>query len=137
MELNLIAALIGISGVFLGALVQYVLAGKAAVTKRVMELRTDAYCKFVDSVSSIAVCEPSEHAVKLENLNQAKTRVILIGSQSVVSKLEVFFTRYGVLSSTEAELAFTEIIQAMRNDLSKTGSLELVNLHRSLFNVKP
>ena len=70
---------------------------------------------------------------QLQKLTQAKSRVVLIGSDGVVKELHRFFTEYGELKTNESFNAFTDIVAAMRSDLSGNNTLSNDLLAEALF----
>ncbi|WP_026957200.1 hypothetical protein [Aliagarivorans taiwanensis] len=139
MDIKLIVALIGLSGVLASAFTQYYLGRKSERNKNVLEVRTQAYLDLINSVAELA--SSAKHGAKrnreqLATLIQAKSRVVLIGSNDVVLALHHFFENYPSLSSDEAYRAFSKIVAAMRSDLSGDVSLDESVLVESLFDVK-
>ncbi len=136
MDIKLIVALIGFTGVAASALIQYYLGRKSEKDKKAVEIRSQAYLDFINVVSEIASSakhSEQRNLEQLQKLNQAKSRVILIGSNDVVKEVYVFFTKYGVLNSNEAYSAFSNIVSAMRSDLSGVKSLANNIIYESLF----
>ena len=128
MDIKIVVALIGISGVLASAIVQYLLGSKMEKSKKQIEVKSQAYLDFLNAVSDIASSaqySEKRSVEQLQKLNQAKTRVILIGSKSVVEDLHVFFKDYGTLNSDDAYDSFSKIVKSMRNDLSGKDALNL------------
>ena len=136
MDIAIIVALIGISGVGASALIQYYLGRQSEKNKKAVEIRSQAYLDLINAVSEIASSarhnEPRD-LEQLQNLNKAKARVILVGSNNVVKEVHHFFTEYGVLNSDTSFDAFSDIVAEMRSDLSGERSLDDKILVESLF----
>lgn len=136
MNITLVVALIGLAGVLASAVVQYYLGRQAEVNKKIVEIRAQAYLDLLNSASEIAASAKYDEGRKLEQfqkLSQAKTRVVLIGSNEVVKAVNDFWMDYGVLNSNEAVFAFSSIVSAMRKDLSGQTSLPDKLLSQALF----
>ena len=136
MDIKFIVALTGIAGVLASALVQYFLGRHSEANKKNIEIRAQAYIGLVNSVSEIAGSAKYEDDRKLEqlqNLNKAKTRVVLIGSDDVVKAVNKFWLEFGLLNSEKAFSAFSLIVAAMRKDLSGKNLLPLELISEALF----
>jgi len=136
MDIKLIVALIGLTGVASSALIQFYLGKQSERNKKVIEIRSQAYLDLVNIVSEIASSakhKKQRDIVQLQMLTQAKSRVILIGSDEVVKSVHAFFTEYGVLNSDDSFSAFSNIVSAMRVDLSGKNLLSDALLKESLF----
>ena len=136
MDVEFIVALIGLTGILASALVQYLLGRQSEVNKKSIEIRAQAYVDLVNSVSEIAGSAKYDDDRKLEqlqNLNKAKTRVVLIGSDDVVKAVNKFWLEFGFLNSEKAFSAFSLIVTAMRKDLSGKNSLPLELISEALF----
>ena len=136
MDIKVVVALIGIVGVLSSALVQYFLGRQAEFNRKNVEIRAQAYLDLVNSVSEIAGSakhNEDRNLEQLQKLNQAKTRVVLIGSNEVVEAVNNFWLEHGSLNSEEAISSFSVIVSAMRNNLSGENSLPLKLLTEALF----
>jgi hypothetical protein len=116
-----IAAIVSVSVVFLS---------RRSETKKHLEtLRTIAYVDFVRAVASSAVLQKGRHGgppaseedfLKGNELGMlfadAKARIALYGSKSVVTALAKFLRAGPVLDSPERAKEFIAICQKMRND---------------------
>lgn len=112
-----VAAIVSLSVVFL--------TRRSETIKQLHSLRTTAYVDFIRSVSALAVVgrEPvreREHFLKEWEsrllLADAKARIAIYGSESVVSSLATFLRGGVVLDSSERMKAFTAVCQTMRTD---------------------
>jgi len=136
MDIKIVVALIGISGVGASALIQYYLGRQSEETKKAIDIRAQAYLDLLNIVSEIASSAKHNEKRNLEQLQQliqAKSRVVLIGSDEVVGELHQFFTNYEVLNSEESFNAFTNIVAAMRSDLTGKNTLSSSVLSEALF----
>ena len=136
MEIQLTVAVIGLAGVCLSAYVQYFLGKQNDKNKKAVEIRSQAYLDFLNTVSEIAGSEKHNQDRSVnqsQSLIQAKSRVILIGSNRVAREVHDFFSEYGVLNSDEAFDSFSKIVSAMRSDLTGESSLSSKVITETLF----
>ena len=136
MDIKLIVALIGLCGVGASALIQYYLGRQAEQNKKAVDIRAQAYLDLINAVSEIASSAKHDEIRNLEQLQkltQARSRVVLIGSDEVVKELHNFFMNYSVLNTDEAFNAFSRIVSAMRSDLSGKNNVALNILSEALF----
>ena len=136
MDIKVIVALIGILGVVVSALVQYYLGRYSEARKKNIEIRAQAYLDLLNSVSEIAGSAKHSEARNLEQLQkltQARIRAVLIGNKDVVKAINYFWIEYGVLNTKEACSAFTDIVSAMRKDLSGKNKIPENILYGALF----
>ncbi|MBQ4864411.1 hypothetical protein J8L98_22215 [Pseudoalteromonas sp. MMG013] len=132
MDIKLIVALIGITGVGISALIQYYLGRRNEKIKKAIDIRAQAYVDLTNIVAEIASSK-ERSSEQFQQLTKAKSRVILIGSENVIHEMHSFFTNYGILDSEDAHTSFAKIIAAMRTDLSGDNKLSLNILTESLF----
>ncbi|MFW7524325.1 hypothetical protein ACODM8_09295 [Vibrio ostreicida] len=138
MDIKVVVALIGIGGVLSSALVQFWLGSRTEKKKKHVEIRSSAYLDFLNVVAEIAssATHSEQRSVEqLKQLNQSKTRVILLGSKAVVTTVNSFFQKHDSLGNKESYLSFSKIVKAMRSDLSGCDEIELSVLCESLFGV--
>ncbi|MEH0022594.1 MAG: hypothetical protein V6Z89_23290 [Desulfobacter sp.] len=136
MDIKLVVGLISFCGVVSSGLIQYYLGRRNELKKKEIEVRTQAYLDLINSVSRIASDRKygkSRTREQLGDINQAKTNVILVGSDDVVNAVHSFFTQYGDLSSDDSCRAFSKIIEAMRVDLLGENKMKENILFESLF----
>ena len=139
MDIKLIVALIGLTGVATSALIQYYLGSRSEKRKKTIEIQSQAYLDLLNVVSEIAGSSKQgkqRNLEQLQKLTQAKSRVVLIGSNDVVEKVHIFFTKYGNLNSNDSTRAFSKVVAAMRSDLSGEKFLSDDVLYESLFESK-
>ena len=86
---SVIAALIAVAGVAIGALLQFILSRAADARKSLNELRTSAYLDYLQAISDSATATKND--VKLDAISRAtfaKTRITVIGSAVTVRALK-------------------------------------------------
>ena len=112
-----IAAIVSISVVFLSR--------RSETKKHLESLRTTAYVDFIRGVAAQAIFQkgPIDTKEKILRASEAimlvadaKARIVLYGSESVVSLMAQFLRGGEVLDSPERAKEFTSICQQMRND---------------------
>jgi len=137
MDIKLIVAIIGLSGVVVSAIVQYLLGRRGDKAKKTVEIRAQAYLDLVNAVSEIAsfsrVHKGSMPQEQLTKLIQAKSRVVLIGSDSVVGEVHAFFTKHEKLNTDASFDSFSKLVAAMRYDLAGKSKSDLKILTEALF----
>jgi hypothetical protein len=137
MDIKLIVAIIALTGVVASALIQYYLGRESEKNKKTLEIRSQAYLDFLNIMSELASSakhKKERDLEQLKKLTQAKSRIVLIGSNNVVKEVRNFFNKFnGTLSSDESLDAFSRIVSAMRSDLSDERSLANNILFDALF----
>jgi hypothetical protein len=137
MDIKLVVAVMAFSGVITSALVQYALGRKSEKSKKVIEVRSQAYLDLVNSVSEIASSSKINNGVfepeLLTKLIQSKTRVVLVGSDDVVEEVRNYFTKFGKLDSDDAFDSFSSIVAAMRLDITGSNKTSKKTLSEAIF----
>lgn len=138
MNIDIVNALIAILGIILGAILQYLFTKWMEMYKHRQYLQSQAYVDFLKSVSYIAVSQKYDDTQKeieaIMSLTDAKSRVCIYGSKSVVKKMSYFFKVYGILNSPEAKNAYTDVAKCMRHEtVSKNEFVETEDLMHLLF----
>ncbi|WP_159440482.1 hypothetical protein [Vibrio ruber] len=90
MDIKIIVAIIGLTGVGASALFQYYLGRQNEKPKKAIDIRAQAYLDLVNIVAEITFSVKHEEKRNLEQLQQftrANSRVVLIGSNEVVNGL--------------------------------------------------
>jgi len=90
MDLKITVALIGLTGVLASVATQFFLARSTEKNKKAIEVRTNAYLDLINAVAELATSGhygKQREQEQLAKLTQAKSRVVLIGSRSVVISL--------------------------------------------------
>jgi hypothetical protein len=135
----LIAAIVSISIVFLGR--------RSETRKHLESLRTTAYVDFVRGVAGLAVLQKRPDGSREEFLKgnelivlvaDAKARIALYGSKSVVSSLAKFLRGGVVLDTPERGREFTAICKKMRTDTRpRLANVKDDDAHFLLFGLDP
>lgn len=116
----MLIALLSFIGVVVGAGLQYIFTRVLEVRRHHRELRTLAYADYVRSVAEVRHLLVQPQASKereiLARLTDAKVRVCLYGSQIAVLKLAEFERLGGQTSSEQQQIAFVDVLIAMRGD---------------------
>jgi hypothetical protein len=96
-----------------------------------------AYVDLIQSVSELGMAQRHKDAAKeKENrikLLDAKSRIVIYGSQEVIKNLAEFFKEGGVLTNAEERRLFIRVYQAMRNEYQK-GKIEDNDVELLIFN---
>jgi len=120
MKIEVVVALVGVVGVVLGAIAQFVFTKRTEATKHFQELRSTAYTDFIKGTAGIAIsqrlrADESEREFTIL-LADAKARIAVYGAPQVVSAMSAFFRHHSSLDSPAALNAFISIVQEMRHD---------------------
>ena len=106
-----------------GVITQYVLFYYTDRRKRNADLKMQAYVDLIRSVSELGmaykdkdIAKEKEYRVKLLD---AKSRIIIYGSQKVIKTLAEYFKTGGNLNNEEERSLFIRVYQAMRNEYQK------------------
>jgi hypothetical protein len=131
----LVAAIVSISVVFL--------ARRSETIRQLQALRAAAYVDFIRAVAGLAnlqkdTLQEKEHFLKGWELTMlladAKARIAIYGSESVVSSMANFLRAGSVLDSPERAKEFTAVCQKMRADgRPKTDRVTDQDTHFLLF----
>jgi hypothetical protein len=120
-----------------GVITQYVLFYYTDRRKRNADLKMQAYVDLIRSVSELGMAQRHKDAAKeKENrikLLDAKSRIVIYGSQEVIKNLAEFFKEGGVLTNAEERRLFIRVYQAMRNEYQK-GKIEDNEVELLIFN---
>jgi len=129
----MLIAVFSILGIALGATLQYVFSRFLEDRKHKRLLQTQAYADYLRSVAEAAhldstVSEAQVHA----RIADARARIALYGSPTVVKVLAEFERAGNAIIRVEQHAAFVRLIQAMRgDDQVESAALELVVLGSS------
>jgi hypothetical protein len=131
----LVAAIVSFAVVFLGR--------RSETIKQLQVLRTAAYVDFIRAVAGLAALQKEpvqerEHFLKgselIMLLADAKSRIAIYGSESVVAAMATFLRAGSVLDSPERANEFTAVCQKMRHDSRpKPGEVTDQDVHFLLF----
>jgi hypothetical protein len=123
---TIVAAVAGISGVALGAVLQHFFTSALEARRRQQELRSNSHVDLLRGMTELTYARRSDDPTRVtearRQLADAKVRVAVYGDPSVVRAL-ARFTREGEnLSSPTALEAFTSLLEAMRRGSGKRSS---------------
>ena len=131
----IVAAIVSLSIVFL--------TRRSETIKHLQSLRIAAYVDFIRAVAGLAVVsrdavQSKEHFAKDWELRMlladAKSRIAIYGSESVVGSLTKFLRNGNVLNTPERARAFTAVCQKMRGDTRpKLETISDSDMHFLLF----
>lgn len=117
-----LAALIGISGVLLGAVTQFLFGQVAERRKHFRELRSQAYVAFIGAVAALAHAQRQNDSTRiheaLRELTEAKARISIYGAQKVAQAIVAFARGSQSLASFDGQRSFLSIVYAMRQDVA-------------------
>lgn len=121
MGINAIAPIAGILGIILGAVIQYYFAKRGELARNYQTRRTEAYIDFIKSSAALAVARrkasDNDEILEAEKVFlDSKIRLVIYGSETVVSVTAEFFRKYGQLTSPEALSAYYAILTTMRSE---------------------
>lgn len=102
--------LFGFLGVIIGVLITIIFQRKSDVYGTKLRVYSD----FLDAVSSQAVYGILDSRAKMTS---NKVKIIVIGSNEVITELTTFFSGRAVLDNDESINRFNRVIEAMRKDL--------------------
>lgn len=130
-----VAAIVSLAVVYLGR--------RSETIRQLQILRTAAYVDFIRAVAGLAALQKEpvqerEHFLKgselIMLLADAKSRIAIYGSESVVSAMANFLRAGSILDTPERAREFTAVCQRMRNDgRSKPGAVTDHDVHFLLF----
>lgn len=119
-------------GVIIGASLQFLFSKKSENKKQQNLLKTTAYTDFLKANAGIAISQRfSEKKKEMENfilLTDAKARICIYGSESVIENIAEFERFGAVLDNPKAYKRFTSIVSEMRKDNLKGKDIELSNI---------
>ncbi len=105
-----------LAGVMIGATLQYLLGRRAEASKRLEQLRSQAYTDYLNALSASAHCRSEEERRNvLRDATFAKNRIVVYGSSKVVARLAEF-ENSGANVSTETGInALLRLVVAIRS----------------------
>jgi hypothetical protein len=131
MDIQVVTAVIAVSGVIIGASIQYVFGRLTESAKHFMELKSRAYSDLLQAIASRASSQ--RHGDKSRQMEftialaDAKARIAVYGSQHVVQALAELFQKDPILASPEAMSDLIQVVKAMRADTTGERQSELDN----------
>jgi ATP-dependent protease HslVU (ClpYQ) peptidase subunit len=114
----ILASLMGVLGVIVGASLQYFFNKRVELVKQNQSMKIAAYVDFIKAVAGITLSQRHQDKEKeLEFtilLADAKARIAIYGTKEVTEEMANFFQLHGALISPEALTSFTRLVQTMR-----------------------
>lgn len=117
MQTQMVAAL-PLIGVLIGAALQYAFGQRLEARKQLGGQRAQAYIDFFRAVSALAQDHSKE---QLALASDAKTRICIYGSVTVVQKLGDFERSGAIVAEGAGQAALIELMQAMREDVTNSA----------------
>jgi hypothetical protein len=133
--MSTVTILLPILGVVVGAILQYWLSSASQVRGRLLEARTKAYADYLASVSRksrVSKSEEREYSAVLAAIAEAKYRICVYGSDTVITKLAEFEGSAAGTAEREMRSRFLRLCQAMRQDAGSTTVLNLDILYAAV-----
>jgi len=119
-------------GVIKGASLQFLFSKRSENRKQQNLLKTTAYTDFLKANAGIAITQRfSDKEKEMENfilLTDAKARICIYGSDSVIESITEFERFDPVLDNPKAYKIFTSIVSEMRKDNLNVKDIELNNI---------
>ncbi len=115
-----ITPILGLIGVVVGAVLQFVFTRHLDTKKQQRELRAQAYADYLRCVSELANLGHQQQSAEARQLRaeaaDAKCRISLYGAPAVISCFSKFERLGATMNTVEQRHAFTDMVVAMRND---------------------
>lgn len=122
-------ALFSFFGIIIGAALQYLFTRHLDSQKNSRDLRTKAYTDYLMCVSEQANLGRQRQSQEGRELSartaDAKCRICLYGSSSVVDAFAEFETLGATMTTMEQCAAFTRMVAIMRSDSTNGGQVKL------------
>ena len=133
----LLTTLLPVIGVIIGVSLQYFFSKSGERRKQLESSRSQAYVDYLRSVAQIAKVGGSDSKKRSELLAaaaDAKTRICVYGSSSVIRSLAEFEKVGAVLDSPDSIATFLELCNEMRRqNLGKAEAVTIDELNLILF----
>ena len=134
---SLVIAILPIMGVIIGASLQYVFSKSSESRRHLATLRTQSYIDYLRCVAEIKKIGRNNPKVRKEILAKAadaKTRMSVYGSLTVIEALASFEKAGAVIDSPHAEELFLALCNAIRQEsIGKSEKIEFEALKLILF----
>ncbi len=117
MKTEILTAIIGILGVFIGVVFQFFFGKKTNTHQHALEREAKAYSDFIKGVvlyGSINKYKDIERQEAYKIYLDAKIRICLYGNKKVITSLSRFIELGSVIGNKEQRVSFIEIIKSMR-----------------------
>lgn len=129
MDIQVITAIIAVSGVIIGASTQYVFGRLTENAKHFRELKSRAYSDLLQAIAGSAISQRYQDKSRQMEftiaLADAKARIAVYGSRHVVRALAEFYQKDPILTSPEAMSDLIQVVKAMRADTTGEKQSEL------------
>ena len=127
----LIVAVLSLTSVLIGAALQYAFGQRLEARKQLGVQKAQAYIDFFRAVAALGQERSKE---QLALAIDAKTRICIYGSTSVIRKLSEFEQAGATATHTSGQTALVGLLEAMREDVtSATPSFQRGDLMLILF----
>lgn len=123
MSTEVLAGLFGLSGVLVGAVLQFWLDRRRNEEARYLELKSQACADFVNSVAQLAFASPDNRPQALQAVASAKGRLCVFGDAAVIEQTAKLERAGGDLSQDEAQREFLQLLQVMRRQGIAVGQV--------------
>lgn len=132
---SLLTGILSLTGVAIGASLQYYFSRSSEHRKQLTLLKTQAYVDYLGSVAKFAQAaktNPNERHKLFAEAADAKTRICIYGSKEAIALLADFERQGANLASEESIRIFMRLCSQMRKEGLKTesviseGDLEIV-----------
>lgn len=142
METSIIVAIVGISGIVLGATLQFLFGKSAEASKQFKLLQTQTYVDFLKGWSGMGRAQffgDKEREIEFTILlSEARAKISVYGSRRVVKTLAEFLDKYNENYSNEGKEAFALLIQIMREEsLSRKDFVSIEEIRQVISSEKP
>src|SRR5437764_13652876 len=108
-------AVLPLAGVVIGAAMQYWFSRTAESRKQIQLLQSQSYVDYLSAVSEAAHAQSLQDAgLARAKAADAKARMAVYGTTSVISALARFEETGAALNTPEAEACFVAVVKAMR-----------------------
>jgi hypothetical protein len=135
-NLTILAALLPLAGVLVGAILQYAFGRTLENRKQLTLEKGRVYADYFEAVAAAASLGSSREI--LSRVANAKSRICIYGSPAVIRCLHDFESAGAVTSTDEGRSAIAELVAAMRCDMGISGDgISDVVLRRILFGKAP
>jgi hypothetical protein len=108
---EILIGVLPVLGVLMGAMLQHVLAKSKEREGQFTVYRHEAYADFLKAVAATAI-----NPANITHVADAKARMAVYASNSVIEKLAAFDASGATLANEESRILFAEVAQQMRSE---------------------
>ena len=130
--LTILLALLPLAGGIVGAFVQSFLHSRREQSNQQQTLKIKAYTDFLQAAAALSGKDGSKHNEARTLLTDARLRILIYGSQEVISNIAIFDRTGSRANTPEGRNTFLPIISSMRSEDSK-GKIKKEDMLRILF----